>query len=72
LEIYRGQVKGPCYLSGDDHDRKIGPGKREQTTVNLLCKQDNQTVESSACRGTRGFSPVNHTFLERGVGNEEK
>jgi hypothetical protein len=40
-------LKGPCYLSGDDHDRKIKPGNKEQiliknTFVNRKMKLWNQ------------------------------
>jgi hypothetical protein len=34
-------LKGPCYLSRDDHDRKIKPGNEEELSVKKkppLCK----------------------------------
>jgi hypothetical protein len=36
MEIYRGQVKGPCYLSRDDHDRKIRD-RKQRTDIDKYC-----------------------------------
>ena len=29
------RLKGPCYLSRNDHNRKIGPENKEQISVNI-------------------------------------
>jgi hypothetical protein len=30
------RIKGPCYRGRDDHDRQIGPGNKQQISVNIL------------------------------------
>jgi hypothetical protein len=36
MEIYRGQVKRPCYLSRNDHDCKI-MARKQRTDVGKYC-----------------------------------
>jgi hypothetical protein len=62
------RLKGPCYLSRDDHNRKIGARKQrtdigKYSFVNRTIKPWNQLL-AEALR----LFPVNHIFLERGLG----
>ena len=62
------RLKGPCYLSRDDHNRKIRARKQrtdigKYSFVNRTIKLRNQLP----AKAPRLF-PVNHTFLERGLG----
>jgi hypothetical protein len=34
--MYRGQVRGPCYLSRDNHDRKIR-ARKQRTDIGKYC-----------------------------------
>ena len=62
------RLKGSCYLSRDDHNRKIRARKQrtdigKYSFVNRTIKLRNQLP----AKAPRLF-PVNHTFLERGLG----
>ena len=59
-------VKDPLKCEGIITIVKLGARTKEEVSVNtLLCKQDNQTVEPTACRGASGFPCKSHIFRKR-------
>jgi len=59
MEIYRGYVKGPCYLSSDDHDRKSSARKQRtdigkyyflNRTIELLNQLPAEVLATFPCK----------------------
>ena len=54
---------------------KLGPGSKEQISVNTPLYKDNQTVEPTACRGISNLPCKSYIFRQRVrkvILNEEK
>jgi hypothetical protein len=50
------KLQGSCYLSRDDHDRKIR-ARKQRTNIGkiFLGKHEHQTLELTTCRGASEF-----------------
>jgi len=76
MEIYRGRLKGPCYLSRDDHDRKIRARKQRTDIgkyyfVNRIIKLWNQ-LPAEARAALSGKSHVCRNRVKKVIISEEK
>ena len=65
----RDVLQGSCYLSRDDHDRKIR-GRKQRTDIGKYCCV-NRTIELWRQLPAERWrlSPANHKFLEGSLGN---
>ena len=54
---------------------KLGPGKKEQISVNTLCEYGDQTVDGTACRVLATVCCMSHIFrkgVKKVITNEER
>ena len=61
------RLNGPCYLSRDDHDRKIRARKQGKDIGKYSSVNRKIKLEPTACRGTSDFPLENHMFFRQRI-----